>query len=240
MENWRKYLKETDRESIQYDFQRELLEEGKIWDFIKDKAAAAKEFKDKAYEKYLKLFIETANKIEDKKAPIKEFINKYIPPAAQVAVLGAIGLGLAAAGKGKLAASVVSGNVNVEDIVRELLTLAEENKKKVTEGMAIIAISKILPTEELGHGKDHECPSAECESKIQAKIKAIESGNFEPIQVCQQKPVVTARLQGKEDYVGSPKTGMTEPFYHILNGHHRFLAAQRLGMTEVPVVKVQR
>jgi len=45
---------------------------------------------------------------------------------------------------------------------------------------------------------------------------------------------------GKEDYEGSPKTGMPEPFYHILNGHHRFLAAQRLGMTEVPVVKVQR
>ncbi len=108
------------------------------------------------------------------------------------------------------------------------------------ENSVYIAIQQILPTEELGHGKEHACPSAECEDKIQAKIKAIESGNFEPIQVCQQKPVVTARLQGKEDYEGSPKTGMPEPFYHILNGHHRFLAAQRLGMTEVPVVKVQR
>jgi len=118
--------------------------------------------------------------------------------------------------------------------------LMENWKEYLKENNTYISIQQILPTEELGHGKEHACPSAECEDKIQAKIKAIESGNFEPIQVCQQKPIVTARLQGEKDYAGTPKTGMTEPFFHILDGHHRFLAAQRLGMTEVPVVRVQK
>lgn len=108
------------------------------------------------------------------------------------------------------------------------------------ENIAYVSIQQILPTEELGHGKEHDCPSAECESRIQAKVKAIESGHFEPIQVCQQKPVVTARLQGDEEYEGTSKTGMPEPFFHILDGHHRFLAAQKMGMAEVPVIVTQQ
>ena len=116
----------------------------------------------------------------------------------------------------------------------------EQWRGYLKENITYVSIHQILPTEELGHGKEHECPSIECEDEIQAKIKAIRDGNFEPIQVCQQKPIVTARLQGDEDYEGAPKTGITEPFFYVLDGHHRFLAAQRLGLTKIPVVRIQK
>jgi len=118
--------------------------------------------------------------------------------------------------------------------------LMEQWKKYLKENTTYISIHQILPTEELGHGKEHECPSAPCEEKIQAKIKDIEDGNFEPIKVCQQKPVVTARLQGEENYDLAPKSGIDEPFFHVLDGHHRLLAAQRLGLAKIPVVRIQK
>ena len=110
----------------------------------------------------------------------------------------------------------------------------------LTENVTYISINKIIPTEELGHGKKHDCPGAECEKEVEAKMKLIKNGNFEPIKVCQHKPVVTARLQGDENYTAAPKNDIEEPFFYILDGHHRFLAAQRLGITKVPVVRIQK
>jgi len=109
----------------------------------------------------------------------------------------------------------------------------------LNESIFYVFINKVLPTEELGHGKDHNCPSEECERQIQIKIQQIQNGNFEPIDVCSQKPVVTARLQGKKSYQAAPKSGQQEPFFYVLNGHHRLEAAKRLGMEKVPVRKTQ-
>jgi uncharacterized ParB-like nuclease family protein len=108
------------------------------------------------------------------------------------------------------------------------------------EGSFLVSIHKVLPTEELGHGKDHDCPGEDCESIINDKITSIQQGNFEPIQVCNQKPVVTARLSGKEDYEAPEKSDQDEPFYYVLNGHHRLEAAKRLGLDKIPVVQVQK
>ena len=118
--------------------------------------------------------------------------------------------------------------------------LMEQWKKYLAEAdVHQVSIDRLLPTEEMGHGKDHDCPSEECEEKIKMKMNQIESGYFEPIQVANQKPIVTARLAGKEDYSPAPKSGQEEPFLYVVNGHHRLEAAKRLGMKEVPVVKVQ-
>jgi uncharacterized ParB-like nuclease family protein len=108
------------------------------------------------------------------------------------------------------------------------------------EGTFYISIDKVLPTEELGHGKDHDCPSEDCERAIQDKMMAIEQGNFKPIEVCNQKPVVTARLSGVEDYTPAPKSGQDESFFYVLNGHHRLEAAKRLGLSEIPAIQVQK
>lgn len=116
----------------------------------------------------------------------------------------------------------------------------ESRREYLNESVFYISIDKILPTEELGHGKDHDCPGEECEEIVQSKMSDIEQGNFEPIQICNQKPVVTARLSGKEDYTPAPKSGQEEPFFHILDGHHRLEAAKRLGLDKIPVVQVQK
>ena len=108
------------------------------------------------------------------------------------------------------------------------------------EGAFYVSIDKVLPTEELGHGKDHDCPSEDCERAIQDKMMAIEQGNFKPIEVCNQKPVVTARLSGVEDYTPAPKSGQDEPFFYVLNGHHRLEAAKRLGLSKIPAIQVQK
>jgi len=71
-------------------------------------------------------------------------------------------------------------------------------------------------------------------------MAVIQKGNFEPIQVCNQKPVVTARLSGKEDYTPALKSGQEEPFFHVLDGHHRLEAAKRLGLIKIPVVRTQK
>jgi uncharacterized ParB-like nuclease family protein len=117
--------------------------------------------------------------------------------------------------------------------------IMENFRKFLKEDTFYAPINKILPTEELGHGKDHDCPSEECERQVQIKIQQIQNGDFKPIDVCNQKPVVTARLQGEEDYEPAPKSGQEEPFFYVLNGHHRLEAAKRLGMEKVPVRKTQ-
>jgi len=115
--------------------------------------------------------------------------------------------------------------------------LLENWRTFLNEGVFYINIEKLIPTEELGHGKDHDCPSEECDQQIQTKLQQIQSGEFEPIEVCNQKPVVTARLRGKirnKEYSPAPKSGQDEPFWYVLNGHHRLEAAKRLGMEKVP------
>jgi uncharacterized ParB-like nuclease family protein len=117
--------------------------------------------------------------------------------------------------------------------------LLEKWKGFLNESMFYISIDKLLPTEEMGHGKDYDCPSEECEQQIQIKMQQIQSGDFEPIHVCNQKPVVTARLSGEKDHTSAPKSGQTEPFLYVLDGHHRLEAAKRLGLQEVPVRRTQ-
>jgi|TARA_R110000824_G_scaffold397595_1_gene600632 hypothetical protein len=97
-----------------------------------------------------------------------------------------------------------------------------------------VGIELLLPTEELGHGKEHDCPSQECEEAVEEKTAEIEGGNFQPIEVANQKPVATHRLKGDGTDL-APKSGQPETFYHVLNGHHRLEAAKRLGIKKVPV-----
>ena len=118
--------------------------------------------------------------------------------------------------------------------------LFENWRQYLNESVFYISIDKILPTEELGHGKGHDCPSEECEKIVQSKMIEIDQGIFEPIQVCNQKPVVTARLSGEKDYTPAPKSGQEEPFFHILDGHHRYEAAKRLGLAQIPVMRTQK
>jgi len=118
--------------------------------------------------------------------------------------------------------------------------LMENWREYLNEDVSYVNITKLLPTEELGHGKDHDCPSKECEEKIKKKMKEIESGEFNPIEVCHQKPVSTYRLQGKKDHTPGEKSGVDEPFFFVLNGHHRLEAAKRLGITRIPIVRVQK
>ena len=118
--------------------------------------------------------------------------------------------------------------------------LLEYWREYLKESVAYVSIDKVLPTEELGHGKDHECPSQACEAIIQSKMAAIKQGEFEPIQVCNQKPVVTAKLAGQEDYIAPPKSEESESFFYVLDGHHRLEAAKRLGLKKIPITKTQK
>ena len=118
--------------------------------------------------------------------------------------------------------------------------LLENWRQYLNENVAYVSIDKVLPTEELGHGKDHECPSEDCEAIVQSKMAAIKQGEFEPIQVCNQKPVVTAKLAGQEDYTAPPKSKESESFFYVLDGHHRLEAAKRLGLKKIPVIRIQK
>jgi hypothetical protein len=97
-----------------------------------------------------------------------------------------------------------------------------------------VSIEEVIPTEELGHGKDHDCPSQECEDAIAEKESQILSGKFEPILVCKNKPLNTARLKDQDN---GPKNPIEEPFYYVLDGHHRLEAAKRVGLRKVPVIR---
>ena len=118
--------------------------------------------------------------------------------------------------------------------------LLESWRKFLNENTFYVDIATLLPTEELGTGKEHSCPSKECEEIIQKKMKQIDSGDFPAIEVCNQKPVVTYGLKGKEEYTPTQKSGIDEPFFYVLNGHHRLEAAKRLGIKEVPVFRTQK
>jgi hypothetical protein len=106
LENWRKYLTE---DYPQYDFEKQLLEEEKIWDFIKDSATAAAKLKEKIYDEALYQFLNISQKVSDVTTPVNELIQKYIPKRAQAATVWALSLSAAAKGKPKLAQRIASG-----------------------------------------------------------------------------------------------------------------------------------
>jgi len=110
--------------------------------------------------------------------------------------------------------------------------LLENWREYLNENVFYVDISLLVPSEEMGHGKDHDCPSAECDNIVQQKMDQMKDGDFEPLEVCNQKPVNSYRVQGQEM---APKTGMSEPLYSVLNGHHRLEAAKKLGLQKVPV-----
>ena len=106
LENWREFMNE---DCSQYDFEKQLLEEGKIWDFIKDSVTAAAKLKEKIYDEALLQFIKTSQTVSDMTIPVNEFIQKYIPKSAQAVTVWAIALSAAAKGKPKLAHKIASG-----------------------------------------------------------------------------------------------------------------------------------
>jgi len=118
------------------------------------------------------------------------------------------------------------------------MKLLLENWREYQEGPQIfyVSIEKLIPMEELGHGKPHECPSQECEDVIDDKISKIMGGNFDPITVCHQKPIPRSGDNVKKDEI-APKNPVEEPFYYVLDGHHRLEAAKRIGLRKVPVIR---
>ena len=133
-------------------------------------------------------------------------------------------------------AVLVPTEEGITDRLRDQFISCVADEEKLSENKTVfyVNINDVLPTEELGHGKDHDCPSAACDDVVNKKMLDIESGQFEPIEVCNQKPVKTYRAQGEK--VGrASKSGISEPFYHVMNGHHRLEAARKLGLGRVPV-----
>ena len=51
--------------------------------------------------------------------------------------------------------------------------LFENWRKYLTENATSVSIELLIPTEEMGHGKEHECPSRQCETEIQKKMQQI-------------------------------------------------------------------
>ena len=125
LENWRKYLNEDEQTCV---FERELLEEGKIWDYIKDKASAASALKDKALQKALNIFIKTALEVEDEAKSVKEFIDEYIPPEMQALALAAVAIFVASTGRGPLAMKIAQGNAGMGDIMGFMPGILGERK----------------------------------------------------------------------------------------------------------------
>tara|TARA_R110000765_G_scaffold12873_1_gene39312 strand:- start:31 stop:432 length:402 start_codon:yes stop_codon:yes gene_type:complete len=113
LENWRQYLIESEQTCV---FERELLEEGKIWDYIKDKASAASALKDKALQKALNIFIKTALEVKDEAKSVKEFIDEYVPPEMQAKALAAVAIFVASTGRSALAMKIAQGNAGMGDI----------------------------------------------------------------------------------------------------------------------------
>jgi hypothetical protein len=109
------------------------------------------------------------------------------------------------------------------------MSYREEDKE-----VFFVDVNLLLPTQEQGHGKDHECPSEDCEAVIQSKMNDIKSGNIKPLEVSNKKPIRPYRIQSL-DIGKAPKSDIEEPFYHVLNGHHRLEAAKLLGVEELPV-----
>ena len=104
--------------------------------------------------------------------------------------------------------------------------------------MFYVSVEELIPMEELGHGKPHECPSQECESVINDKVGEIMAGNFDPITICKQKPVSRSGPYAEKEKLSS-KSPIEGPFYYVLDGHHRLEAAKRIGIRKIPVIRVE-
>ena len=48
-------------------------------------------------------------------------------------------------------------------------------------------------------------------------------------------PITDSNHTSENPQTQAPKSGVGEPFYHVLNGHHRLEAAKKLGLKKVPV-----
>ena len=111
--------------------------------------------------------------------------------------------------------------------------LLENWRKFVNEGVFYVDAAQLLPSEELGHGKND--PGYDLEQAVEEKVQQIQQNKLEPIEACHQKPVNTYRLADKP----MEKSGQAEPFYYVLNGHHRLEAINRLGIQKVPIYLTQ-
>tara|TARA_R110000824_G_scaffold310689_1_gene497948 strand:- start:431 stop:799 length:369 start_codon:yes stop_codon:yes gene_type:complete len=107
--------------------------------------------------------------------------------------------------------------------------LLENWREYLSENIFYVRTSQLLPSEELGHGKNDEGYDAEI--SVEEKLQQIKQGQIEPLEVCNQKPVNPYRLADKS----MEKSGQEEPFYYVLDGHHRLEAINRLGISKVPV-----
>ena len=122
------------------------------------------------------------------------------------------------------------------------MKLLLENWRKYQEGPKVfyVSIEKLIPTEELGGSEKDTCiptPDKKCEAAINDKISKIMGGNFEPIVICKNKPLNVSRLVNDDDYKMPPKNPIEEPFYYVLDGHHRLEAAKRIGLRKIPVIR---
>jgi hypothetical protein len=128
LENWRKYLTE---DYPQYDFEKQLLEEEKIWDFIKDSATAAGKLKEKIYDEALLQFLNISQKVTDTMMPVNEFIQKHIPKSLQAATVWAVSLAAAAKGKPKLAQRIALGKPTaIKDVMIGVGAAVKEEKNE--------------------------------------------------------------------------------------------------------------
>jgi len=118
------------------------------------------------------------------------------------------------------------------ELLKKMKLLIENWRKYLKENVFYVDVNTLIPSEEVGHGKKHDCPGAECNVIIQQKMDLMRQGILEPIEVCNQKPINTYRIQDQEQ---APKSGIDEPFYHVLDGHHRLEAAKRLGIKRIPI-----
>jgi|TARA_R110000796_G_C14194701_1_gene390992 hypothetical protein len=107
--------------------------------------------------------------------------------------------------------------------------LLENWREYLNENVFYVNAAQLLPAEELGHGKHDE--GYDVEQAVAEKMQQIQQGNLNPIEVCNQKPVNPYRLADKP----MEKSGQAEPFYYVLDGHHRLEAINRLGIDKVPV-----
>ena len=136
-------------------------------------------------------------------------------------------------------AVLVSTEEGITDRLRnKFISCPDENdeRENLSEGKKVFYVDTaiLLPTQELGHGKDHDCPGEECEEVVQSKMNDIKRGRLKPLEVSNRKPIRPYRIQSL-DVGKAPKSTVEEPFYHVLNGHHRLEAAKRLGVLQLPV-----
>jgi len=120
-------------------------------------------------------------------------------------------------------------------LINDMQQLFENWRRYLKENVFYVDVSRLLPSEEIGHGKNDKGYISE--KAIEEKMELYKQGKFDPIEVCNQKPVNPYRLAGQEL---AEKSGQEEPFYFVLDGHHRLEAAKRMGISKVPAYLTQK